>query len=405
MALDSAAGAVLCSDHLRRLLTVASVRPAVHGRSSWWRVGPVAKFLFVAFVPTVVILGAAEGIARYLARSEPAPDGGLYVERAGISRPDPDVFWSIQPNLRGYLEDKWLTTNSLGLRGAEIGPKQPDEYRILSLGESTAFGFGVDDGDTYAERLEHALRARQPGRAVRVINAGVPAYSSFQSLVYLKTRGLDLEPDAVLIYHWANDFLPASYRDSRNHEIGAGRSDKELYELHKTLYIDTLIRHSALFRAGVNFLARRSVERFRAHRPRDDDRAPAQLAWSPVFFPHQSPVRVRPSERQEVLREFLELSEVHGFELVVIHPTYRDVEEYDPLLVRFCGDHDVPMIDAPAIFAAAPVPRSELFLDSMHPTAPGHALIVGALLRYFARAVARESRQSPPQGTRARAGQ
>ena len=45
--------------------------------------------------------------------------------------------------------------------------------RMAVLGDSIAFGWGVEDGETYPARLEAILNARGPGR-VEVVNAGFP---------------------------------------------------------------------------------------------------------------------------------------------------------------------------------------------------------------------------------------
>jgi lysophospholipase L1-like esterase len=347
-------------------------------------IGRAVKLVALALLPTLLVLGIAEVTVRVLGLDQPRRESGpLYEEVSGMTRRDPDLFWSMLPNLQGIFQEKVLSTNSLGLRSPAVGAKIPGEVRVLCLGESTTFGFGVADDETYAFRAERSLNA-SGARPIRLINAGVTAYTIFQSLIYLKTRGLALEPDAVVLYHWANDFLPTTYRDSQHHEIGTSRSDRELYRFYKSLYIDKLVRYSALFRAGVNFAARRSIDEFRRRRDIDPSEAPEQLDWGSVFFPHQFPVRVKPQERREILAEFLQLSRTHGFELIVIHPVYRDVDSRDDILTEFCRENDVPLIDPLSAFQTAGLSKDELFLDSMHPTADGHALLATALATYLA---------------------
>ena len=53
--------------------------------------------------------------------------------------------------------------------------------------------------------LEGKLRAAHPGRAIEVINAGVPGYTSIEQRINFMLRISHLEPDAVVIYHGNND--------------------------------------------------------------------------------------------------------------------------------------------------------------------------------------------------------
>lgn len=66
---------------------------------------------------------------------------------------------------------RW-TTGDQGFRGASYTQDKPDHtLRAISIGNSNAFGVGVDDDQTYAVIAEHALQGRLP-EAVQIINAG-----------------------------------------------------------------------------------------------------------------------------------------------------------------------------------------------------------------------------------------
>ena len=56
-----------------------------------------------------------------------------------------------------------------------------------------------------------------PGTSVRVevINGGVQGYSTFESSINLALRGVELEPDLVLVYHTINDMRCALYGEPR----------------------------------------------------------------------------------------------------------------------------------------------------------------------------------------------
>jgi lysophospholipase L1-like esterase len=94
--------------------------------------------------------------------------------------------------------------NALGLRGPErTAAKPPRTRRILVLGDSFAFGFGVGQNEMFSAELERLLRER--GLQVEVLSSGVPGWSLDNELVYLRTEGFDLDPDLILIATCEND--------------------------------------------------------------------------------------------------------------------------------------------------------------------------------------------------------
>ena len=113
------------------------------------------------------------------------------------------------PGLDVDLGSFTLRTSSLGLRGPEVEvPKPPGTFRILVLGDSVAFGWGVDDEVSFLRRWEQELRARGGGRRWEVVNTGHPMYDTTQELALLREVGLALEPDLVLLVYVVNDVEP-----------------------------------------------------------------------------------------------------------------------------------------------------------------------------------------------------
>ncbi|MBF0244886.1 MAG: hypothetical protein HQL31_06390 [Planctomycetes bacterium] len=117
-------------------------------------------------------------------------------------------FW-LQPGLkklRSRTLSTTFSTNSKGLRGEREYPlpKAPGLARVLCVGASSVFGFGVSgDDSSWPARLERELRAT--GRAVEVINQGCPGTNSAQALVASALLGLPLEPDLLIFYQGWND--------------------------------------------------------------------------------------------------------------------------------------------------------------------------------------------------------
>jgi lysophospholipase L1-like esterase len=91
-----------------------------------------------------------------------------------------------------------VRTNSLGLRDQEFGPKREGNFRILSLGDSYAFGFGVNIEQSYGKVLERELSQAFPAVNFSVIDAGVEGYGTRQMLLSFERLQPRLQPDFVL---------------------------------------------------------------------------------------------------------------------------------------------------------------------------------------------------------------
>ena len=100
--------------------------------------------------------------------------------------------------------------DALGLRGGDVAlPKARGTYRIVCIGGSTTYCTEIrEDSATYPAQLEHMLRERYGHEQVEVLNAGVGGWSSWECLIDLELRLLDLEPDLLVVYHGINDVYP-----------------------------------------------------------------------------------------------------------------------------------------------------------------------------------------------------
>src|SRR5688572_6775225 len=64
-----------------------------------------------------------------------------------------------------YRAERSAGLNRYGYRGPVIGRKQPGELRVVMLGGSTVFGYGVAWNESIPVYLEAGLRERAGGRA------------------------------------------------------------------------------------------------------------------------------------------------------------------------------------------------------------------------------------------------
>lgn len=153
-----------------------------------------------------VVAAAGEVFFRTLSReTAPVERDGRLKHRFNVFRPDPRLGYALRPDWSAVHEtDEFrvvVHTNALGLRGAPADPRPPPGVRrVLVVGDSFAFGWGVADAETFAARLDAAL-----GPGVEVLNAAVPGWGVDQYRVFLRERGFALAPHVLLVATCSND--------------------------------------------------------------------------------------------------------------------------------------------------------------------------------------------------------
>ena len=106
-----------------------------------------------------------------------------------------------------YLHGRYQRSagfNVWGYRGAPAGRKRAGEYRVVVLGGSTAYGYGVLADDAWPAALERQLRARADAPWFTVINL---AYNN-EGAYSFKPTLIDydfLDEDLVVLYEGYND--------------------------------------------------------------------------------------------------------------------------------------------------------------------------------------------------------
>ena len=345
--------------------------------------------LFVWLAATVFLLLLLLEIgARFLV---PANPEGLPLSSAGkvkaitqgmppalekFLRYDPRLGWSLQPGLDKFLmpagaagvfgpdRDFTITTNALGLRGGPITPKGT-RRRILAIGDSTTFGWGIDDGETWPAQLETILNGGSDGGAWQVINAGVNAYSSYQGLRYLEERGFDLEPDIVVASFWFNDGMP-----------WWGMSDAEAFRRLGIERWDGFFRHSRLY-VALKLVA------LRIHPPQKLDKTKQRPRLSPAEFEHTLAQMNRTCTSKNIPLVYL------------LWPLADQVEQkaapdaaYQDIIAKVAQQTGMPLVNPLDAFAAAAPP---LYVDRIHGN--------GAACRIAAELLAEKIRKIIPIGT------
>ena len=157
----------------------------------------------LAFGALLAGLGAAALLltAELVLRATNLGSRGTQAELHELRLDRPWLF-GLRPGFRGTLEmtgDTVYEINADGFRGRAYTPTPaPGTFRILALGASTTFGFGVNEGETWPARLERILDG-EGGFRVEVLNLAVNGYNPYNEAALLADRGLAYQPDLVLV--------------------------------------------------------------------------------------------------------------------------------------------------------------------------------------------------------------
>ena len=125
--------------------------------------------------------------------------------RAVVPEPTRPFVASRNPRLIYELHPAYPGINSLGMRQGELDPvRLRHDFVIAAIGDSHTYGADVPIGAlSFPARLEHHLRVS--GRAVTVLNLGVPGYNMVQELEVLRAKALGFAPDLVVLQYTVND--------------------------------------------------------------------------------------------------------------------------------------------------------------------------------------------------------
>ncbi len=116
--------------------------------------------------------------------------------------PHPYTGYTLSP---GYEKD-CNKHNSYGFRGEELEEKKDGEIWIVCLGESTTYDYHIKCWEkAYPAQLERYLNEK--GVKVKVINAGVDGWTSFEVLIDFALRITRFPVDILIYYGGFNDII------------------------------------------------------------------------------------------------------------------------------------------------------------------------------------------------------
>ncbi|MFM2246652.1 MAG: hypothetical protein RL071_2726, partial [Pseudomonadota bacterium] len=293
-------------------------------------------------------------------------------------RPHPTLHWELRPHLRGYLYgtgDTVLNTNADGLREVAVPRAKPaGQLRVLVLGDSSNFGQGVSGAEVWSAQLEAIMQPAfaTAGAELRVLNAAVPGWTTYQGRVQLERVGLSYAPDLV-IAGFNNDSGPETMTDAERAVAGAPRLNAVLWRSESYL----------LARAGVLGVARALLPAARGATSRRA--AGERPVYGALDADHRDALRPRVPVAQtlENLRAMQALGAAHGFRVVWLnmpinrtHPElverYVNYDDRAQILAASAAGAAPPVIDVDDRWARSREAGLHILGHVFHPNARGH---------------------------------
>jgi lysophospholipase L1-like esterase len=353
----------------------------------------IKKFALIVF-STFFVLLPAELLVRYRIPAWPF-EPPLYIS-SYLSARDASLRWRFSSG-----EGR----NSLGLRNREVTAKTPGTLRILFLGDSLVWSGETSSGALYTELLEQRLNARSVNKVqFEVINAGIPGYTTYQELEFLKLYGLNMEPDIVVLGFVFNDVYYKYYHKPTKEKILAREPAAHLHHFNTDSFPGFFFGRSHLAHqlasAGEIFWKRivgRPVFPF-------ERRGDFYLAWKDYGWNHT----------RRLLGEMHTLLGDRRVPLVVlvfpmrdqVNHEYRKLDEafvlYPQQKIRaICDNRGIPMLDlTDIIYREGGV---TLFRDHLHLNRKGNDVVADELEKYVVNMLALRSenaltllRREPP---------
>lgn len=156
--------------------------------------------LYLLLTGVIVIVGLEISVRALDLAAKQIPFGMAMCE------PHETRIWQYQANYEGRYTtgefDIIVKTSAQRLRdepvpAAPVEPA-PDELRVIAIGDSFTFGWGVNEEERFTEVLERKLAERYPDKKVRVLNLGHWNYTYDQQLLILKEWAARWRPHLVI---------------------------------------------------------------------------------------------------------------------------------------------------------------------------------------------------------------
>ena len=135
------------------------------------------------------------------------------VRLLGAGRPQPTGYAPVNTNRRAMRPQ-----NAHGYRDRERATAKPEGvHRVVSLGDSFAWGASIEFEDAYPQRLERGLTRRR-GEPWEVVSLALPGMNTVDQAAQLADEGLAYGPDVVVLGFVLNDSEDTQAAETRRAE-------------------------------------------------------------------------------------------------------------------------------------------------------------------------------------------
>ncbi len=160
------------------------------------------KSSLITFVAIAFWLLIFEGTSRFWIHNW----GNPYQRSLEVLRTTPIYGWMQRPNLDQKFYGSNIKTDSQGFRAPEETAEiSKSDSLILTLGPSSAFGWGVESQDVYTDKLAEKM-TEFAGRKYEALNLSQIGYSTFQGKLLSEHPAIkQARPKVVLLAFGVND--------------------------------------------------------------------------------------------------------------------------------------------------------------------------------------------------------
>ncbi len=321
---------------------------------------------------TLIGLLLAEVLFRvYHYATSPSDLSVLEVEnRAAIQQPEtelklgqiiqlsahPRIIYELIPNSHYRFQGVAVQTNAQGFRDVDYPKaKVKRTRRVIGLGDSVLFGWGVNETDSYFTQLETRLN-QQDSISYELINTGVPGYNTSMEVALLEEKFDLQEVDAVLLNFVGNDFdLPDFIR-----------KQPAYFGIKKSF----ILQHLGDNKGKDNRLGDAPF-----------DKENWRFQRKPEAVPEAYQDMVGEASFQRALQQLANLSKQHDFPVLVLsHSPFIDLP---PLVSQTCEELGFEFINLKSDWInytqTYPNAKWKLAENDWHPSVEGHTFIAKAL--------------------------
>jgi lysophospholipase L1-like esterase len=162
------------------------------------------KNLLATMIILVVLFAICEPLIRVYLHYNTVYDIEMtrYAMNVKEDSKNPKIGHVHKPGSNMELMDVNVSINSDGLRDRDYPIERGDAYRIIFLGDSLTFGWGVEQEYTFQYLLEEEISKTTP---TEIINFGTGNYNTEQEVNLFFEKGVKYNPDKVVLFYFIND--------------------------------------------------------------------------------------------------------------------------------------------------------------------------------------------------------